>query len=159
MNERLGVGWGGVGGGGAWGNTPRGRVHIRIAIPRGNLPQFLPLPRHSQPSQARSVPASIVQSGSPFTVGASEEPIRLAVERKSEVWQRVVDLPLFPPLSCSFTYTLLYTHTFTDTLTRGRTRKRVAPGDGGLAERRMLAARGPDPSPGSIGPLSLPLTR
>lgn len=155
-NEPLG----GAGGGGAP-NTPCGQVHIRSAILRkspigGNLPQFLPHP--VIPSQVKlavcSVPASIVQSCCPFTVGASEEPIRLAVERKSEkVWHRYVDLP---PLSCSFIYTLLYTHIQRYTPMRG-TRKRVALGDGGLGERRMLAARGPDPSPGSNAPLTLPL--
>lgn len=97
-------------------NTPHGQVHIRLAIPRkspigGNLPQFLP-----HPSQVKlavcSVPASTVQSCSPFTVGASEEPIRLAVERKSEkVWQPVVDLPLFfPPFMFFHLHSSVHTH-------------------------------------------------
>lgn len=115
-------------------NTPHGQVHIRLAIPRkspigGNLPQFLPHP--VIPSQVKlavcSVPASTVQSCSPFTVGASEEPIRLAVERKSEkVWQPVVDLPLFFSPFHVLSLTLFCTHTFRDTLPCGGTRKRVA---------------------------------
>lgn len=106
--------------------TPRGQVHIRSAIPRKspigeNLPQFLPHP--VIPSQVKlavcSVPASIIQSCCPFTVGASEEPIRLAVERKSEkVWHRHVDLPFFPPFHV-LSLTLFCTHTFRDTLPCG----------------------------------------
>lgn len=63
---------------------------------------------------------------------------------------------IFPPFIFFYLHSSVHTHTFTDTLTCGRTRKRVAPGDGGLAERRMLAASGPDPSPGSNGPLNPP---
>lgn len=35
------------------------------------------------------------------------------------------------------------------------TRKRVALGDRGLGERRMLAVKGPDPSFGNVEPLTL----
>lgn len=109
---------------GAAPNTPRGRVHMRSLVLRKspigeNLPQFLPHP--VIPSQVKltvcSVPASTVQSCCPFTVGASEEPIRLAVERKSEkVWHRYVDLPLFFPPFHVLSFTLFCTHTFRDTL-------------------------------------------
>lgn len=86
------------------------------------------------PSQVRPtvclIPACINQSCSPFTVRASEEPIRLAVERKPEkVWQRVIEpaFMLFFHLHSSshtHTYTHTHTHTFRDTLTcRGQERE------------------------------------
>ncbi|CAB1433763.1 unnamed protein product [Pleuronectes platessa] len=42
---------------------------------------------------AGPIPAGIVQSRRPFTVGASQEPIRLAVERKPEKLQPLIASP------------------------------------------------------------------
>lgn len=64
-----------MGGGGSV--TPRGRIRIRLVIPResptgGDLPQFLPLPRHSQPSRARRLLGS-----------CQHRPIRFSFHRRS----------------------------------------------------------------------------
>lgn len=145
-------------------------ISTHIVIPRkssigGNLPKFLP--HHNIPSQiwstACSIPTGIIQSCSPFTVGASQEPIRLVVERKLEkVWLRVIE-PAFPfhvPLSLALFLTHRHTYAYANTHFQRHThmqgtRKRVALGDRGLGERRMLAVKGPDPSFGNVEPLTL----
>lgn len=101
------------------------RINTHIVIPRkssigGNLPKFLPHP--NIPSQiwstACSIPTGIIQSCSPFTVGASQEPIRLVVERKLEkVWLRVIE-PAFPfhvPLSLALFLTHRHTYAYANT--------------------------------------------
>lgn len=118
--------------------------------------QFLALPRHSQPSQALRLLTSCQHHPIWFSflrrrIGAANQISRGGNRRfGSAMW---TFLYFFPPFHVLL-LTLFCTHTFRDTLTR----KRVAPGDGGLGERRMLAAGGPDPSPGSDGALSLPPT-
>lgn len=131
---------------------------------RGKSAQIPASSQHSQPNMEYcSIPTSIIQSCSPFTVGASQEPIRLVVERKLEkVWLRVIE-PAFPfhvPLSLALFLTHRHTYAYANTHFQRHThmqgtRKRVALGDRGLGERRMLAVKGPDPSFGNVEPLTL----
>lgn len=127
--------------------------------------KFAPIPassRHSQPSQARCLLGSCQHR--PILLSFHRRSIRGAnqISRGEEIGEglaagRGPSSIFFSPPFHVLSLTLFCTHTFRDTLPCGGTRKRVALGDGGLGERRMLAAKGPDPSPGSNGPLTLPL--
>lgn len=153
-----------LGGGGGTQHATRARPHaFGGATKEPYRGKFAPIPassRHSQPSQAHCLLGScqhrpILLSFHRRSIGGANQ-----ISRGEEIGEGLAPIcgpsSFFPPLSCSFIYTLLYTHIQRYTPMRG-TRKRVALGDGGLGERRMLAGKGPDPSPGSNAPLTLPL--
>ncbi len=131
----------------------------------GNLPKFLPHPKHSQPSTAHCLLNSCRHH--PILLSFHRRSIRGAnqISRGEEIGEGLAasHRACFS-LSCSsFTCTLPHTHTYVHTHTHTHiqrythmegTRKRVALGDRGLGERRMLAVKGLDPSLGKEEPLT-----
>lgn len=138
---------------------------------RGNSPQFLPHPKHSQPSQAHCLLNScrhhpILLSFHRRSVGGANQ-----ISRGEEIGEGLAASLRAPSLSLScscFTRALLCTHNYTrshvytDAHTHthihryshaeDKKERRVALGDRGLGERRMLAVKGPDPSLGKEEP-------